>query len=519
MTQRSTFQHNPAPTRRDLIKVSAAGTLVMGASAWPMAKTLAQTPEAPVLAEMTIDLAGVPESIDPALAYSARDWSIVHSIYDSPVGFAADGSIQPLAAESFRAVDDVTHEVVLRSGLLFHDGTPVTAAAIARSVTYMADSGSSAASLFAGITEVQEIDELTARIVSGQPSPWLPAQLAVWMLLVPEGYTPDQASTAPVGSGPYRFERQDAGSSVTLARNPDYGWGSPKGVPMAERVTYRFVPETATRIADLSTGAAQLVSEVPASQLAAVGDAGAVPISSDVVGSAFIRIATEAAPFDDARVRQALNHAMDVATIGEALVSPEAMRLASLFPDERSMAFNPGLAPYAHDPERARSLLDEAGYGEGFETTLELTSGASVEVAEAISAQLAEAGIMAELVVSEYTDFNATWADPAAPALRMVTWSPLYDPHTLLSLVFAREGFLSRYDNPEADALIERAGSETDPERRSALYRELAALMHEDAPAVYLWNLTAGYGVAEEASDWQPRGDEYVIATVIEDAG
>lgn len=501
-------------SRRDLMKMtSAAGAIAaLGFPGWAAA---AQTPQSSPLEEMVIDMAGVPESIDPAFAYSARDWSIVHSIYDSPLGFAADGSIQPLAAESYAAVDDVTWEIVLRSGLRFHDGSAVTSAAITRSVAYLAESESEASGLFAGIVDVVEVDSLTARIVSDTPSPWLPAQVAVWLLLLPEGHSLETAVTSPVGSGPYRFDSQQSGNSLTLTRNPDYTWASSKGEPMAERVVYRFVPEAATRIADLSTGAAHLITEIPAGQLETVTDDGARAVEEGIVGSAFIRIATDAAPFDNPLVRQALNLAIDVQAIGEALVSPSATRLASLFPDERSIAFEPGLEPYAFDPDGARQLLERAGVGEGFEAELEITSGANVEVAEAITAQLAEVGISVSIVVAEYADFNATWKDAAAPALRMATWAPLYDPHTLLSLVFAGEGFLSRYANPAVDALIARAGSETEAATRSSLYRELTTLMHGDAPVVFLWNLVAGYGVAEPVSTWKPRGDEYVIATTV----
>lgn len=514
-------QSTPKPAalyeRRGLLRTAGAGSLVFGLGIGSALTTTAQTPGASPLEELVIDLAGVPESIDPALAYSARDWSIVHAIYDSPLGFAIDGTIQPLAAESVASIDELTLEIVLRPNLLFHDGSPVTSAAMTRSLEHLIATESEASSLFAGITEVEEVDELTARIVTDVPSPWLPAQTAVWLLLLPEGHTIDQALTAPVGSGPYRFESQDAGSSITLSRNPDYTWDSPKGQPMADQVTFRFVPEVSTRIADLATGTSHLITEIPSSQLAAVTDGGAISVEAPVVGSAFIRIATDVAPFDDPRVRQALNHAIDVGTIGEALVSPEARRLASLFPDSRSMAFNPDLEPYAYDPDGARQLLTAAGFDDGFEMELEMTSGARVDAAEAIAAQLAEVGIAVTITVADYTDFNATWNDDAAPALRMATWSPLYDPHTLLSLVFASEGFLSRYANPEADALIESAASEVDLNARASLYRELATLMYEDVPAVYLWNLTAGYGVVEEAAAWQPRGDEYVIPTVVEE--
>lgn len=504
-------------TRRDFAKIAGAFGAMAGIGR--IGAISGQTPEVgATLEELTIDLSGAPESIVPALAYSPRDWSIVHSIYDSPVGFAPDGSIQPLAAHSFSAVDDRTYEIVLREGLLFHDGSPVTSAAISRSVASILGSESDVSGLFSGIADVIEEDELTVRLVSAEPAPWLPAQLAVWLLLIPEGHSADRAATNPVGSGPYQFESQDQGDSITLVRNPDYTWGSPKGIPIAERVVYRFVPESATRVANLSTGTSDLITEIPSDQLEAVRDAGAIAVEDPIVGSAFIRIATDAPPFDDPRVRQALNYALDVRAIAEALVSPEARRLASLFPDQRSLAFNPDLEPYAYDPERARTLLVEAGVSEGIEAELEITTAARVDVAEAIAAQLGEAGFSITIKVSDYTEFNATWSEPAAPALRMVTWRPLYDPHTLLSLVFAGEGFLSRYSNADASGLIDEAAAESDPGERAALYHELANVMLDDAPAIYLWNLTSGYGVSEEASRWRPRGDEYVIPTYIEDA-
>jgi len=504
-------------TRRAMMQGLAGAGIAAGTANLLSLPGLAQTPVAVDLVdEIVIDLSGTPESIDPALAYSARDWSIVHSIYDAPVGFAPDGTIQPLAAESFTAIDDHDFEMVLREGLTFHDGSPVTAAAISRSLQHIRDSGSSVADLFAGITAIEEGDDgLTARITCAEPSPWLPAQVAVWMLLLPEGYTADVASSAPVGSGPYRFESQEPGTSLTLVRNPDYTWGSLKGTPMAERVTYRYVPEVATRIADLSTDAADIIVEVPVDQQGAVEDGGATPVEVSIVGSAWIRIATDTPPFDKPEVRQAINYAIDVQAIGEALVSPEARRLATLYPDERALGFDPTLDPYVYDPDKARQLLADAGVGDGIDVDLEITSAARVDVAEAIAAQLGEVGIAVTVKVSEYTDFNATWKDTSAPVLRMATWAPLFDPHTLLGLVFASEGFLSRYANPDADALIAAAAAEVDQDARQARYQELGALMHDDAAAVYLWNLSSGYGVSETAAGWAPRGDDYVIPTIV----
>lgn len=506
----------PGMSRRTALAglgVAAAWAGIPGMSR-PVASFQGATPEPTLLPELVIDLPGGLPSIDPALAYSPREWSVVHSIYDAPIGFAEDGSLRPLAAQRFEGIADGTFEIVLREGLTFHDGAPVTADAIKRSIAYIQESASYAVDLFSVITRVEIVDELTARIVCGTPSPWLPAQIAVWLLLVPEGFSADTAARAPIGSGPYRFEGYEPDDRITLVRNDEYPIDSLKGIAMANRVTYRFVPEAGTRVADLSTGAAQIVTDLPIDQLAAVEESGGQAIELPLVGTAWIRIATDIEPFSDPRVRKALNHAVDVQAIANALVSTQSRRLASLFPDGRSIAFNGALTPYEFNPELARALLSGAGLADGFETELEITASASRDVVLAIVAQLGDVGIRASIVASEYADFNATWADASRPPLRMSTWSPLYDPHTLLSLVFQSTGFLSRYRNPDVDRLIGAAAVEAEPAIRRTLYQDLSRVMYDDAPALFLWNLASAYGVSEDAAAWQPRGDEYVIATV-----
>lgn len=494
-----------------VLAVSLSTTSFVAAQGTPDASPSTSPGAADLLPELVVDLSGDPVSIDPALAYSPRDWSIVHAIYDGLIAIGEDGTIQPLAAETFEAVDELTFEARLQHGLTFHDGSPVTADAAIRGIKHLQGGDSQVIDLFSTITNVERVDDFTVRIVCDVPSPWLPAQLAVWHMLLPEGYSAELLSSNPVGSGPYRFARWERGSQLELERFEDYQPSEVKGAPIADRVVYRFVPEASTRVADLVSGATDVSVEVPLDQHEAVESGGATVVSAPIVGSAWVRIATDTAPFDDLRVRQALNMALNVDAIAKALVSGEAHRLASLHPDQRSMGFNPDLAPYPYDPDGARALLEESGFGEGIDTVFEVTSAVPQAIAEAIVAQWAEVGIRAELQVSELATFNAAWTDAAAPPLRMATWRPLYDPYTLLSLVFASKGYLSRYDNPKADELIASAARETDPEKRATLYRELATVMHEAAPAVFLWNLVESYGVSEDAFAWVPRGDQYVL--------
>ncbi|MCO5219132.1 MAG: ABC transporter substrate-binding protein [Thermomicrobiales bacterium] len=490
--------------RRSLVGM-AASLPAMG-TCWVAAQ------EAGLLRELVVDLSGQPDNLTPATSYSTRDWSIIHSIYDSLVDFAPDGSILPQAAEVFESDDAITFRITLREGMTFHDDSPVTTAAITRNVEHIQGASSQISSLYSVISEVREIDDLHAEIICTEPSPWLPSQLAVWGVLLPEGFTERSLATAPIGSGPYIFESWEQGSAITLVRNPEYPLGTPKGDPMAERVVYRFVPEPATRVADLSTGLAHIVEDVPADHLGGIERAGHTAVSSPVVGTSFIRIATDAAPFDDPRVCQALNHAVDVQTIADTLVSPEAMRLASFFPDARGLGFNENLAPFAFDQDLSRALLAEAGYPDGFETHAQISAGSRTDILEAISAQLEEVGVRVTIETAELAAFNQDWPNPEAPALRYATWRPMYDPYTFVNLVVKSDGYLSRYANPLVDELIATAATEPEEGTRNDYYAEIGRELQSSPAAIYLWNLVTNFGVSSTIQGWTPRGDEYVLA-------
>ena len=270
------------------------------------------------------------------------------------------------------------------------------------------------------------------------------------------------------------------------------------------------MPEATTRVADLSSGASDIVVEIPIDQEDQLAANGASARDVPLVGTSFVRLITDTPPFDNASVRLAILHAVDVASIAQALVSPNAHRLAALYPDKRAMGFDPALAPHAFDPDLAKSLLSDAGLGDGIDVDFEITTAARQDVAEAIAAQLGDVGIRCAIKALEYTQFNQTWKDGTAP-LRMATWSPLYDPSTLLGLVFAKEGYLSRYISEEASELIAQGAAETDAAKRTSLYQQLGRVMHDDPAAIYLWNLTGIYGVSARAGAWTSRGDEVVL--------
>lgn len=504
-------------TRRDVIGAGA----VAGAGLFLPRGIATGSPAARAqerVAELAIDLAAEPPTLDPAKTYEVDGWSVVHSIYDSLVQLGPGGAIVPVAAESLTQPDPLTWEVKLRPDITFHNGEPLDAKAVAFSIAHILDPAteSQIAGNFQVIEEVEEVDPLTVLLHLSSPAPWLPSQIAPWLALLPPVYAADPANdfaSNPVGTGPYRFVRWERGARVVAERNEAYFADSPKGQPIADAVSFRFVSDATTRVSDVVSGTSQIVRGVPFDQLEAV-EASAAIVTQPISGCAFVRIPTDVAPFDNAAVRLAMNHAVDVDAVIASLLGGNGQRLANFFVPG-GLGYDESLAPHAYDPELAKQLLADAGYPDGFSTTLAYTPGDRVEPIEAIAGQLAAVGIDVELVSVELATFNATWTDPQADPLRTLTWRPLIDPFTFLNLVVSNQGFLSRYDNPEAQELIDAGAAEIDPEQRNATYQQLGRVLHDSPAAIYLWNLTSFYGVAAGAPAWTPRPDDWMLPLVV----
>jgi peptide/nickel transport system substrate-binding protein len=499
-------------SRRGLLAGSLAGAL---AAAMPaLLTTDARAQDAEQIEELTIDLEIEPASLDPALGNDVNGWSVIHSIYDSVVNLSPTGELVPLLAESVDFPDPLTCRIVLRPDRIFHDGTPVTSESIQAALDHLRDpnSGSQVVDNFAPIESVTIVDDLTIEFGLTSPAPYLLAQFAPWLTPFPPAAAASLGS-APVGAGPFKFVSWTAGERIVLEADPGYPADSPKGRPIAKRVTFRFVPDPTTRVADLLSGASSIIRAVPPDQVPAIEDGGAMVVAQPVTGIAIVRVANDVEPFTDPRVRQALNYAVDVQAIIDALLDGNGAVLASLFP-EGGLGYDPDLPPMAYDPDLARSLLAEAGYPDGFSVEMEHTSDGAQAVPEAVIGMLAEVGVDVTLKLVETATFNATWKEGAP--LRYFTWRPVNDPYTLLNLVFSNEGYLSRFASAPIQALIDAAAVETDQNARAALYRQLGAALQEDPAAIYLNSLVSLSGVSASVGAWTSRGDDYTLPTAVE---
>jgi peptide/nickel transport system substrate-binding protein len=348
---------------------------------------------APVQAQRTLTILPVaaPTSMDPHFESHPLNYGPQRQIYDTLLTLDTEAVLRPYLAETWRQLDDRTWEFRLREGVRFHDGTPFEAEdvafSVARAAAVTGNQGSYAA-LVRGIAAVEVGAEPRALLVrTREPDPFLDRSMASILLLsrrVHAGATREDfdAGRFAVGTGPYRHVAYARGERHEIAANPDF-WG---GRPPWDRVTTRYVADDNARLAALRAGEADLNDTVPPGEVARLSaDPQLAVFGGDGSRTIFLNpdsarerlphvwdrhgLPLERNPLRDRRVREALSLAIDRQGIVERVLSGQG-RPAEQIVSPRAPDRAPDLSPPPFDPERARRLLAEAGYPDGFHMTL-----------------------------------------------------------------------------------------------------------------------------------------------------
>ena len=214
-------------------------------------------------------------------------------------------------------------------------------------------------------------------------------------------------------------------------------------------------------------------------------------------------------PLSDVRVRRALNYAIDVKSVVQHLYGGRAVPIASPFTPS-TLGHDPDLLPYPYDPEKARRLLAEAGYPDGFELTLDTTANRATE-AQAIAGMLQEIGVRVHIRPLEASIFNTNWTTGDTGDIIAASWGAAGDPQTYLDLLVRSGGYLSRYSNPRADSLIERSAVLLDFDARREVLHELQRVLKEDPAALYLWSTADIYAVHPRVENFRPHVTERLV--------
>ncbi len=426
-------------------------------------------------------------------------------------------------AESWRAVNDTTWQFKLKRNVKFHNGEPFDAAAVKFSIERMLNpkQGAPGRTSIATIDHVDAIDPYTVNVVTKAPFPLLPVRMSPGHCgtvgIVPPKYLAQVGDAGfavkPVGTGPYKFVEWVKDERLVLEANKDYH----RGPPAIERLIFRPVPELTTRVAALLAGQADLVSDIPPDQTGKIQQSGTAKVEISTLGGFVIMVKMTnylmPGPWQDVRVRKAINYAIDMDTIIKTVLEGHGHVLGVPL-EKEAFGFNPSIKWYGYDPERAKALLREAGYPNGFEMTLHAPNRRymnDIEVMQAMAQMLDKVGIKAKVEVWEQSIYTTKWRKRELLPAYMTAWggAGVFDGDLLTSSLHSKSA-LAIFKNEALDKMLEEAQATNDPERRKAIYWKAQELILEEAPIIKAYQQAHIFGVSNRL-DWKPWVDNMLF--------
>jgi peptide/nickel transport system substrate-binding protein len=462
-------------------------------------------------------------TLDPhQTATVGTDLSVISHLYTSLVLRGPDLELQPSLATSWEAAGDTSWVFTLRDDVVFPNGEPLDAAAVKWNIERVLDPDFNAriAGWFTLVSEVNAPDATTVEIVTSSPYPALADQLSMFFLLPPEWTAEHDPAAEALGSGPYDLVEWIRDDSVTLQAKAEW-WGE---LPPFQTVTFAVAPENSTRVSGLLAGDYDVITNIPPTDIARINESGdATAGATASTRMAMVKMNTFKAPLDNTMVRQALNYAVDKQLLVDVLFEGLEVPLAQgQVLTEHYFGFNEALEPYPYDPDMARQLLSDAGFGDGFEAQFDVPTGTYLlgeEISQAIAGQLEEIGItvsIGEMPFSVYMDKYLTEKDLAQLAYITQAW-PTIDADGLLTL-FESGNQYAYWDNAEFTEALAQGRSTLDPEERLGYYEQATAIMREEAPSIFLFPQPATYAVVNSIQ-WTARSDDWVRAWDMQPAG
>jgi len=487
------------------------------------------------LAQETVVIAQQLEhgTLNPANNQGLSDSTVGRVLFDGLVGFDRDLNLVPELATEWEINDEATEiTFTLREGVTFHDGTEFNADEAKFYFDWALDVenelGGRARSIFEDVAEVEVIDPTTIRFTLSQPNGamifnFATANARIISSTSIETYGADVGRN-PSGTGPFQFVEWIDGQRITVEAYENY-WGEG---PFVDRLEFRVVPNDATRIALLQSGEADFIEMVPPQLVESLEATPDVEI--EATESVFARIFpmnTQVEPFDDVRVRQALNYAIDREQLVEVALQGYGTALTAPVL-EPVFGYSPQPA-YEYDLEKARQLLSEAGYPDGFSATvLTFNSTEFTTVGQVLQQMFSQVGVELELQPTErgalVEAIFKPFEESQLEASLVGASTPTGDADRAMKQSFASASWppdfnnWSFYSNERVDELIELGASSGDQEERAAYYAEAQAIIWEEAPWVFLYspNNIAGMASNLEGVYYMPpryldaRGADFV---------
>lgn len=472
---------------------------------------LAAGPAQAAKERLVVDLVNEPSSLDPQVQWNPDSYYVYRNIFDNLVTRDDKGEIVPQVATAWKQVSDTEIEFELRGDITFHDGSKLTADDVVYSVKRITDPKFASPQLgqFDKIVNAVALSPTKVKLVTAGPYPALLAQL-VKLSIVPkavvEAVGKDAFNLKPVGSGPYKFESWQRGVNVQLTRNDAY-WGTKAPFPT---VTFRAVPDAATRLANLQAGSSDLVVTLDADQAAQLKSA---PNAKALIGLtervAYVRLNTTKPPFDNSKLRLAAAYALDKQAMIDGLLGGHDKPVPELL-TPAIFGWVDGIKGPEFDLAKAKALVAEAGPAAKAEIDLATAPVFDQRIVQAIQQMLAEAGFNVKIAMSDMATYlkRAQAGPEATSLLSFGRWScACQDADGVLFPLLHKSSGWSAYRNPKMDALLEEARTTLDKDKRLAAYKQVHEIVASDVPVVPLYQAVVIYGAAKNLS-FQPTPNE-----------
>lgn len=441
------------------------------------------------------------ESQDVHVVTSSPSYAVLDHIFETLYELSPEADIIYKLATGFEVgPDGRTYTIPLRQGVTFSDGTPFNAEAVKANLERIQDkaTGASYSNLISPITEITVLDEYTIQLRSEEPFGPLLVHLAhsglamISPAAIAQGK--DYVAANPVGTGPFVMEEWRQGEQITIRKRDDY-WGEPAKV---DRVVFRQIVDDGARLLELEAGTADIAIRVPSTEWQRVAANPNLKVDrTPGLRTIYLYFNVQKPPFDDVRVRQAFNHAVN----NEAIVT--ALLAGAGRPSDAPMA--PAVfgysaqTPYGWNPTKARQMLEEAGFDFDQRIVIHHPTGrypSDALIAAAVQQNLQAIGVQVELRTMEWTtylDFVRKPVEENEVQIGLLGWgvATMDADYALVEMFHSGQwpaaGFnLGFYHNPAVDAALDRGRNTADTDERLAAYAEAQKLIWEDAPWIFL---------------------------------
>lgn len=447
------------------------------------------------------------------------------TLFDSLAFPEKDGTFSPALAERWDvSADGTTYTFHLRKDVKFHNGEDFTADDVVYSWETYSNDEVPYAYTFTIAESVIKVDDYTVEISTSEPNALLLPYIATYWVIIPADYHKQSGlegfAAKPVGTGPFMLEEWIKGDHVTVAKNPSY-WRV--GYPKLDKVLFKIMPEAATRVAAIQAGEIDIAPRLTSDDIKSLDGSNEINVINYPINRAyyvaFNNLTTgKGQPTEDARVRQAMAHAVDVQTIIDSLLGGNATPAIGLVAESNLGFEKADMVKY--DPEKTKQLLSEAGYPDGFQMDMACPDAAFPhinEVCQAVREYFNQVGITGEL---NFMEANAFWdqqAEKQLPPLFIDSWSSeMSDAFERLQGTLGQDESYAQWYNEDLANLLTQISVTADGTARAKLYVELQKMMREDPPFVYLYYPQTFEGVRSHVQNYQPRpAEEYYLWDVV----